>query len=135
MTMNPITVNWVNESATPLKFVGNPTPQHGTPPSASPTELAASGGQASVVAYQNNGLSPGAEGTYNWQISSQEGSFNVSYNHPNGSGTTYVQVVCPAGYVVSSPSQGPGTNVTFTDGLQQHGPVSSQLTIAKLPSN
>lgn len=131
-----IQMNWVNDTNSSMQFIvpGNPT--HGTYPTASTNPMGAVGTPtniSTVSANQNDTGTYGPQGKYQWEIvgSNPTAFINVSYNHPEGTGTTSVQVNCPLGYIVSSPDNGPAQNVTFTDGsLQQHS-ASITITIAQ----
>lgn len=131
-----IQMNWVNDTNPSMQFVVPSNPTHGTYPTATNNPMGSVGTStniSTVSANQNDTGTYGPQGTYQWEIvgSNPTSFINVSYNHPEGTGTTSVQVNCPSGYLVSSSSNGPSQNVTFTDSsLQQHN-ASITITIAQ----
>ena len=135
MANRPIQMNWVNDASTSMQFSVPSNPTHGTYPTASPnTTMGAVGtstNTTAVTANQNDTGTYGPEGQYKWEVigSSPTSFITVSYNHPEGFGSTSVQVNCPSGFVVSSPSNGPSQNVTFTDSSLQEHSASITITI------
>ncbi|MCB9949417.1 MAG: hypothetical protein H6824_00375 [Planctomycetaceae bacterium] len=100
MAARPITMTWINKTDVEL-LITNFNHQHGTQPvvQSGPNPIPV-GGQAAVYA-ENTGM-VGPQGNYT--LTFQDGSgraFNVSYNHPYGTGETYVNVQPPDGYSYS----------------------------------
>lgn len=139
MSYARIYMGWVNNTPSSLTFVSTGEPEHGTNPGASPTTMSAvgtAGNTSTVTASSNSNITgPGPQGTYQWQIvgSNPTQFFDASYNHPFGSGTTWVTVSCPAGYVASGCGQGPAQTINLNSNcasLQNHEDATCTITVA-----
>jgi hypothetical protein len=119
MAARPLTITVVNQSGTTLQF-GNVTTIHGetiqitSGPNPLPNE-----GQA-VLYTENSGLI-GPQGSFSYAFQDGSGrAFNFNYNHPYGTGTTYVNVISPTGYTSSMPINNlPHHDASCTIYLQQ----------------
>ncbi|PTL81081.1 hypothetical protein [Vitiosangium sp. GDMCC 1.1324] len=119
-----IQMSFVNNTSAALTyFLPANQPVHGIGPTVTNSNLGPLGSSANtstVSSNWNNALAPGPEGTYQWNLDASN-VFTVSYDHPAGARETWVKVVCPPGYVCSSPSTGSNGVNTFTDpSLEQH---------------
>lgn len=97
MAARPISITVVNNCGTTVKF-DNVSHQHGTTPKVtSGSETLTEGAQCTVYA-ENSGL-VGPQGSFSFTFQDGSGkAYNFSYNHPYGSGETYVNVNDPSGY-------------------------------------
>ncbi|WNG41375.1 hypothetical protein F0U60_52775 [Archangium minus] len=129
-----IQMNFINNTSAALSYyLPANQPVHGIGPEVTNTKLGPQGSSANtstVSSNWNNALAPGPEGAYQWNLDASN-AFMVSYEHPAGNGETWVKVICPPGYVCSSPNTGPNGVNTFTDpSLEQH---EASITITFSP--
>lgn len=99
MAARPITITVINNTPNIVLAFTNPIAIHGTVPviSSGSGTLMPAGGQCSVYA-ENTGL-VGPQGSFSFAFQDNSGrAFNFDYNHPYGTGTTYVNVIAPQGY-------------------------------------
>lgn len=101
-----LTMTFINDlSGDALEFA-NIAHQHGkTPTIKSGANPVPPGGQIVIFTTNSNDLAPGPQGQFTFSLSDSSGkAFNVDYNHPLGTGSTYVNVDAPSGYTSSMTS-------------------------------
>jgi len=97
MAARPLTITVVNQTGTTLQF-GNVVTIHGEAIkiTSGPNPLPNQG--QDVLYTENSGL-VGPQGSFSYTFQDGSGkAFNFDYNHPYGTGTTYVNVTSPGGY-------------------------------------
>lgn len=101
MATRPIDITLINNSNVIVKF-GNAHAVHGTKPKVTKGSetLKTNGGQCTVHAEEKDPIvGPGPQGSFSFDFQDESGrAFNFDYNHPMGTGETYVHVKEPPGY-------------------------------------
>ncbi len=119
MAARPLTITLVNQSHVTLQF-GNVVTQHGETITitSGPNPLP---DQAQDVLYTENSGLVGPQGSFSYTFQDGSGrAFNFDYNHPYGTGSTYVNVNSPQGYTSSMPTNNlPHHDASCTIVLQQ----------------
>lgn len=103
MAARPLTITVVNNANVTLQF-GNVATQHGEKIkiTSGPNPLPNDG--QDVLYTENSGLT-GPQGSFSYTFQDGSGrAFNFDYNHPYGSGETYVKVQPPQGYTSTMPT-------------------------------
>lgn len=126
MAARPISITVINNTNVVMAF-GNANDVHGTLPviSSGSGTLMPNGGQCTVYA-ENSGLI-GPQGSFSFLFQDNSGrAFNFDYNHPYGTGTTYVNVTPPSGYTDTMPINNlPHHDASCTISLLQVGSSAS----------
>ncbi|MCK5055092.1 MAG: hypothetical protein KAT34_00435 [Candidatus Aminicenantes bacterium] len=105
MAKRPIDITVVNDNTDVNLTFSEPKSQHGTTPeiTAGDSTIKSNGGQCTVHAQEKDPVfGPGPQGSFKFDFDDDSGrAFNFSYNHPMGTGETYVNVTPPDGYTYS----------------------------------
>jgi hypothetical protein len=119
MAARPLTITVVNQPGLALEL-GNIVTTHGDPIviQSGSNPLA---NQAQAVLYTQNSGTIGPQGTFSYTFQDGSGrAFNFNFNHPYGTGSTYVNVSSPNGYTSSMPINNlPHHTASCTINLQQ----------------
>lgn len=100
MAARPLTITVVNQCGTALTF-GNVNAQHGEDISIQSGSNPLTNNGQDVLYTENSGL-VGPQGSFSYTFDDGSGmAFNFDYNHPYGTGSTYVNVSPPSGYTSS----------------------------------